>query len=519
MKGVLKKVTALFLACLMLLSVMPMALAAAVESEEIYPELTVKGFGASSVKIYYEDDPEQKSLFYPFDKDRLLENVEKIDEYIFEAVKNQEPNILRSVIYDYCMETFGMLAYKPDGSNMDGVVTEEPGLRKKRDGIYEFYYDCRESPVVSAHQLQTAIDQLFAETGAEKIELVGSSFGANIVTAYMHEYPQNLHKIDTVLLCAPSVGGMNFLGELLSGNFDISAKGLCDIIDRLSEEEAFTEFFYILEETGVLEVLLQALAVPVLKMAVYEGVVDVARELLATLPTLCVCIPDEYFIPAMKFLYGEDYKDPNHTYAQTIAKMDYYHYNVANNSTQIYLDAEKNNDGLNMAIVCKFGVAAIPLTSGETAMDDGLVTTAVSSFGATCANYNEKFDDDYVQQKYTDYDFMCPEWNIDASTCAFPFRTWFIKGLGHGKKISDYNVFIREITTYDTDVFTDPNRPQFLKVRDDDPQMLEPIVAVEEEPEDLTFFQMLLAFFRKLLIIPKKIIESITKDIDFSIIK
>lgn len=518
MKNTSKKAISLFLACLMLLSVMPVALATAVESEEKYPELTVKGFGASSVKIYYEDDPDKKSLFYPFDEERLMSNVEKIDDYMFDAVKNQKPNILRSVIYDYCMETFGMLAYKPDGSNMDGVVNEEPGLRKKSDGIYEFYYDCRESPAVSAHQLQVAIDQLFAETSAEKIELVGSSFGANIVTAYMHEYPQNLHKIDTVLLCAPSVGGMSFLGELLSGNFDVSARGLCDLIDRLSEEETLTQFFYILEETGVLNVLLEALAVPVLKKAVYEGVVDVARDLLATLPTLCVCIPDEYFIPAMKFLYGENYKDPNHTYAETIAKMEYYHYNIANNATQIYLDAEKNNEGLNMAVVCKFGVAAIPLTSGENAMDDGLVTTNVSSFGATCANYGEKLPADYVQQKYTDYNLMCPEWNIDASTCAFPFRTWFIKGLGHGKKISDYNVFIREITTYDTDIFTDPNRPQFLKVRDDDPQMLEPLVA-EEEGTEQTILQKIVEFFRNLLVIPRKIIEWLTKGKDISIIK
>ena len=237
MKRTSRKVLSFFLACLMLLSVMPIVFAT--EAEEVYPELTVKGFGASSVKIYYEDDPERKSLFYPFDEERLMANVEKIDEYIFEAVKNAEPNVLRSVIYDYCMETFGMLAYTPDGENMEGVVNEEPGLRKKRDGVYEFYYDCRESPVISAHQLQVAIDQLFAETGAEKIELIGSSFGANIVTAYMYEYPENLHKIDTVLLCAPSVGGMEFLGELLSGNFDVSARGLCDFIDRLSEEETF----------------------------------------------------------------------------------------------------------------------------------------------------------------------------------------------------------------------------------------------------------------------------------------
>ena len=515
MKRISKRLLSFVLACIMLLSVMPAALATVAVQDEKYPELTVKGFGASSVRIYYEDDPEKKSLFYPFDEERLMANVEKIDEYFINAVKNREPNVLRSIIYDYCMETFGMLAFTPDGENMEGVANDEPGLRKKGEGIYEFYYDCRESPVVSAHQLQLAIDQLFAETGAEKIELVGSSFGANIVTAYMYEYPENLHKIDTVLLCAPSVGGMEFLGELLSGNFDVNAKGLCDFIDRLSEEESFSDFFYILEKTGILNILVKALAVPVLERAVYEGVVDVARDLLATLPTLCVCIPDKYFVPAMRFLYGEDYKSPDHTYAKTIAKMEYYHYNVANNAAQIYLDAEANNEGLNMAVVCKFGVAAIPLTSGETVMDDGLVTTTVSSFGATCANYGEKFDDDYVQQKYTDYNLMCPEWNIDASTCAFPFRTWFIKGLGHGKKISDYNRFIREITTYDTDVFTDPNRPQFLKVSDADPEMLEPIVVTEQDEAEKTFFRKIVEFFKKLLAIPGKLIERLTGNLGF----
>lgn len=519
MKSTIKKIMALFLACLMVLSVMPVAFAVDSYGEGTYPELTVKGFGASSVKIYYADDPEQKSLFYPFDKERLTANLENIGEYILDAINKGEENVLRSVIYDYFMDTFGMLAYKPDGSNMDGVVNEEPGLRKKGEGRYEFYYDCRESPVVSAHQLQDAINQLFEETGTDKIELIGSSFGANIVTAYMHEYPDYLSRIDTVLICAPSVGGMNFLGELLSGNFDVSARGLCDLIDRLSEEEALCDFFYVLEESGVLGILLDALAVPVLRKAVYEGVVDVARDMLATLPTLCVCIPDEYFIPAMEFLYGENYKDPNHTYAKVIEKMDYYHYNVANNAAQIYLDAEKNNEGLNMAVVCKFGVAAIPLTSGPNIMDDGLVTLPVSSFGATCVNYGEKFPADYKQQKYTDYNLMCPEWNIDASTCAFPFRTWFIKGLGHGKKIGDYNDFIKEITMYDTDVFTDPNRPQYLKVRDDDPQKLEPIVVVEEEEKELTFFELIFEIFRKFLFIPRMILEKVLAEEDIVIIK
>ncbi len=480
MKNMTKRIMSFLLACIIIFSVVPMAFAGNSYGEGTYPELTVKGFGASSVKIYYEDDPEQKSLFYPFDEERLKENLDNIDEYIIKSIEEGKPNILKTVIYNYIMDTMGMLALKPDGSNMDGVASEPVGLRKKGEGRYEFYYDCRESPAVSAHDLHIAINQLFEETGSEKIELIGSSFGANIVTAYMHEYKDYLDRIDTVLLCAPSVGGMQFLGQLFSGNFDVSPVGLCDFIDDMAEEQAISDFFYILEQTGVLKLLLKAVAVPVLRVAVYEGVADAAKDLLATMPTLCVCLPDEYFVPAMEFLYGENYKDPSHTYAKTIEKMIYYHYNIANRAAEIYLDAEKNNKELNMAIVCKFGVAAIPLSSGENTMDDGLVNLPVSSFGATCTTYGAKLPDDYKQQKYTEYNFMCPEWNIDASTCAFPFRTWFIKGLGHGKKISDYNDFIKEITKKDLDVFDDPNRPQYLKVRDDDPQMLEPLKAGEE---------------------------------------
>jgi hypothetical protein len=113
--------------------------------------------------------------------------------------------------------------------------------------------------------------------------------------------------------------------------------------------------------------------------------------------------------------------------------MSHYHYDVANKAVEIYTESVENNDML-ISIITKFGSPAIPLTSGETIMDDSLVTVPVSSFGATCVNYGEQLPADYVQQRYTEYNFMCPEWNIDASTGVFPFNTWYIKGLGHSKK-------------------------------------------------------------------------------------
>lgn len=516
MKSSVKKILSLVLACIVMLSVIPISYAASEDGDIVcssngetynhYPQILVTGFGSGCVKIYYEDDPEQKSLFWPFETERFITNLGNIDDYIIAAVKNKNAKVLHSVIYNYLMDCFGMLALNPDGTMMEGVTTEPVGVRYTTDGKYEFYYDCRMSPMYTAKFLHEAVQQVLEETGSEKVELVGSSYGANVVTAYMYLYEEELDCVDTVLQCVPSIGGIRFLGELFSGNFDISPIALCDFIDRLANNNFIPDMIYLMEETGVLGAFLDALVVPVLKTAVYDAVVDVARDFIATLPALWVCIPDEYFEDAMTFIYGENYDDPDHTYAQLIADVTEYHYNVANKAADIYLDAERNHEGLNMALITKFGIAAIPFGTADNIMDDGLVTVPVSSFGATCTTYGAKLPADYQQAEYPEYDFMCPEWNIDASTGVFPFSTWYIKNLEHTQKNEDYLRLVDEIIYKDLDVFTDPARPQYLTVSDEDPEMLE-ILTAEEEKE--TLYTKFFEIFRKIVLFPKMLFEKL----------
>ena len=63
----LKKVFCVLLALLTAFSCCSVALAAEKETYNHYPQILVTGFGSGCVKIYYEDDPEQKSLFWPFE--------------------------------------------------------------------------------------------------------------------------------------------------------------------------------------------------------------------------------------------------------------------------------------------------------------------------------------------------------------------------------------------------------------------------------------------------------------------
>lgn len=519
MKKTLKRIVSLFLVCLMVFSAVP-AFFAAAESENVtftgpdgetynhYPQVCVAGFGVSCVNIYYEDDPEQKPLFWPFDTDRFINNLANIDDYIVKSIKDKEPDVLHTIIYNYLMDCFGMLALNPDGSMMEGVTTEPVGLRYAGDGKYDFYFDSRVSPLDSADILYECIQQLREETGAEKIELVGSSHGANVVTAYMYSYPEELKYVDTVLMRVPSVGGVNFVGELFSGNFTINPKALCDLIDRLSSNKLIPDFLYLMEEAGILEIFLEALVIPVFRDAVYEAVVDVARDFVATLPTAWVCIPDEYFLPSLEFIYGPDYDDPSQPYAQLIADMKYYHYNVANRAEEIFAEAMKENEDLHVAFITKYGTAGIPLTTGDNVMEDGFVTIPVSSFGATCANYGEKLPADYVQQKYTDYDLISPEWNIDASTGVAPFTTWYLKGIEHSATDNvDYLRLNDEILYKNLNIYSDPEFPQYLTVSEDAPEKLEPLVVKEKKE---TFYDKIYAVFKKFASFARKIFDILT---------
>jgi len=138
-----------------------------------YPQILVTGFGSGCVKIYYEDDPEQKSLFWPFESERFISNLGNVGLYIVESVKSNNPDISHSVIYSYLMDCFGMLGLNPDSTMMEGVTTEPVGVRYAGDGKFEFYYDCRMSPMYTAQYLHEAVQQVLEETGSEKVELVG----------------------------------------------------------------------------------------------------------------------------------------------------------------------------------------------------------------------------------------------------------------------------------------------------------------------------------------------------------
>ena len=74
--------------------------------------------------------------------------------------------------------------------------------------------------------------------------------------------------------------------------------------------------------------------------------------------------------------------------------------------------------------------------------------------------------DSYTQAETNcGHDHVSPENFIDASTCAFPEYTWFIKGNGHNDFEEDYCEFIEWAIRYDGQptVWSDEKYPQFME--------------------------------------------------------
>ena len=494
----MKKLMSIIMVIIMISTCFGTAFAA--ENKEEYPMVYLAGFGDTI--IYYEDDPEMKSLFFPLDTDRLVGNLGNMGEYIAKSVKNKEPNLLYTCIYNYVWDSFGMLRLNPDGSNVDGVVAAEVKLNHVGDNRYDFNYDCRKDPFKIAEELHDYITMVKDATGSEKVELVASSYSANAALTYLEVYKDNLDDIDSVVLCVPSIGGISLFSELLAGEINVDHKAFKNYIGNLEKSGFIYDFMDLLDEYGVLEPMIEAMLIPALKAAIYDALMDICRDIVATIPAAWACVNDEYFEKAMINMFGEDYDSPDHEFAPHIEKSTYFHKNIKMKAEEILTQTRDNNPDMHMAVVCKYGNPSIPLSKHQDILTDGLVFIELSSFGATCADYGKTLPEDYTQAKYGETNLISPDRQIDASTCLFPFTTWFIKGLDHSQKNEDYHKVLAAVAHGDLSVDTDENYPQYLMVSPEDAERIVPYYEYEEEE---TLYNKIWKVFRFIVLLPKTI--------------
>ena len=117
--------------------------------------------------------------------------------------------------------------------------------------------------------------------------------------------------------------------------------------------------------------------------------------------------------------------------ASNQAYADLVRYEIQGNNEQIIKEAISR--GINFGIISKYGSTVPPCIESLDNIGDSVIDCKYSSLGATCAKAYTTLGDDYVQAVDDGHNHLSADGMIDASTCAFPEYTWFIKGLLHNE--------------------------------------------------------------------------------------
>lgn len=491
---------AVLLVCLCL----PMTALADVRTSD--PVIYVRGQGTP----LYNADGEQ---IYPLDvEDGYLGDAVKECLPIFmDGVRTGEWDAYCDALYNAVYPVFEEIALDKNGEASDGSGIDWTWSRSalkdtKKNGTYAmrdymYYYDWRLDPWVVATDLSGYIDAVMAVTGAKKVNIIGRCEGACVVQAYMVRYGTS--KINNYCLYSQALSGVNTVSGTFSGKIQVDAAS----VDRYAD-------YYMTTSNTIVNDLLQS----IIDMAVITNGLNLAtsfvndiyaevcanilpRLILATygtMPGIWAMVDLEDFDEAMEL----NFSGRESEYAGLIRKINNFHNKVAVSFESDLKNFERN--GVDIAVVSKYGFQSIPLFQNNEVISDGASTVENTTLGATTAPVNRTLSEDYISSRvragYGKY--ISPDKQIDMSTCLFPDTTWIIKGLEHSvfpecaeELISAFFITDGKMTIDSYDVF-----PQYT-VYDEKKEVIEPMTEKNSQDswEEIGIMAKIVNFFRSII--------------------
>lgn len=496
----MKKIISVFLSLIMICSLLVPAFAA--EKEEkcdcgFNPVIYVAALGSATV---YENPGEEneRALFRPETGPLVAEAVSVILP-VLPALIAGDYDTFGDALIGFVNSAFGALALDGDGNSKENVYAPEEYPTDSNHGIdysYYFGYDFRLDPYTHADRLHKDIQTLKALTGHDKVQLKASSMGGVVAMAYLERY--GTEDIETVIFQNCPIKGTAVAGELYCRKFEINKDALLnyalDAIPSL-EQDFLQGFLYglatALDDIGVWSLLL-SLVDPIVENLLDRVYDEALIPIFGTLPGIWSFVPHEYYEEAKTVMVNEE------TQAGLIKKLDAYHYNVQVRAEEILNEANKD---VKIYIVAGYDIQRTPLVSAYMNTSDGTVDTKYASVGALTADIRSTFDAGYTQAIDDGHNHISPDFCIDASTCALPEQTWFIKDMlhctthdGHGKL---YEIMLTSEEQFYVDTYEE--YPQFMQnnIPDQTFDKIEGLTATEmfkKQPNFTNFVMMLRSF-------------------------
>ncbi|MBE6756438.1 MAG: hypothetical protein E7555_08285 [Ruminococcaceae bacterium] len=428
------------------------------------PIIYVAALGSAT--LYKDADTDNEQVVFRPETEAYLKMVGSLLIPIVKLVSDGDYDSFGDSLCNSVMSVFGSLANAPDGSSTPDITTKEELPTDPTHGLehsYYFGYDFRADPLTVADDLNAYVEHVKELTGHDKVRFKASSMGGVMAMAYFSKYGHD--DIKSVIFQNCPIKGTAVAGALYCGQVEINPVALY--------RYASTAITTMVPGVGgdILKVLVEALNF----FGVFGALTDFAGGLVdklvdkvfedALIPVfqancgIWSFVPDEYYEDAKKFMLGDK---PN---ADLVKRIDAYHYGVQQKADEILNGLIA--DGIPVMIVSATNVQRTPLVTAWKNDSDGTVDTKYSSVGATVADHAETLPADYKQKETAcGHNHISPDMRIDASTCALPEQTWFVKDMMHCTTHDGHQALYRWFQENDDSIqtiYSNPDFPQFLQ--------------------------------------------------------
>lgn len=336
------------------------------------------------------------------------------------------------------------------------------------ENVYYFNYDWRLDPLEHADDLKAYIDNVLREKNCSEVTLVPASMGGCIMTSYLYKY--GTENIKSVIMTETAFLGTSVAGEVFNKKLIINTDTLLEYFYVFYQNTGFlyqTLFGLVsscvelstIDVEATLDKLFASLVLS-LSDKLYD---DVLVKIFGTMPGIWALVPNSYYEGAKKTMF------PGGMNAALEKRTDEYQ--------RVQADAKKLIDsaiasGTEFYFVASYGYVGFPAVETVSNQSDCLIDTFYESGLATCAPYGQPFGADYkaVGTVCSDmsHNHVSTDAIIDASSCMYPEKTWFIKanrhvGFEYGTGANELVVWL--ILADDAvDVHADERYPQFVKL-------------------------------------------------------
>ncbi len=344
------------------------------------------------------------------------------------------------------------------------------------DNVYVYTYDWRIDPIENAKDLDEFIQTVKKNSRREKVSIISEGYGSTVATTYLAEcYENATADIDNFVTVNSAFMGTSLIGDLFTGRL---MRQYNELQNATSAFIRYTNDFsdnpitwfatwltnYILNKNWETQDLI-AQCITMMGHVTDPLYDDYLRDMLKNFTGLWAMVPVEYYDEAMDFMFMSDDSVSGDYNSDMQEKLQLFK-NYQESSHEILNKAK--SEGININVVSCWDLQLVPIGDnkasdeelfGLSAQSDGLIDTYYSSFGAHTIPLNDvgaaAQNKDQRNQEgecenhnhlSNDYDMLDPEYNtgaiahyIDASTCALPDNTWFIKDMKHGTFDGDSN--------------------------------------------------------------------------------